>query len=104
MASCFLQSVAFDEKLSPERLFYLLWKLYTIQIQWQICKCDVTSSIFLSNNTVSKGIINEMAHGVSMKYYDVLKITKFSRQLYESTWYTYLLPNGVLLLASTCGL
>ncbi|KAE9542272.1 hypothetical protein AGLY_003399 [Aphis glycines] len=55
---------------------------------------DITSSIFLSNNTVSRRI-DEMAYDVEIKLCDILKITKFSLQLNEST----LRDNEALLLA-----
>lgn len=55
---------------------------------------DIISSIPLSNNTVSRRI-DEMAHNVEIKLCDILKITKFSLQLDEST----LRDNEALLLA-----
>jgi len=55
---------------------------------------DITSSIALSNNTVSRRI-DEMAYDVKIKLCDILKITKFSLQLDEST----LRDNEALLLA-----
>lgn len=44
---------------------------------------NITSSIPVRNNTVSRGI-NEMAYDVEIKLCDILKITKFLLQFDES--------------------